>query len=220
MKPVKTLPGRSCQAALGLIIFTFGDYLAIQANIGLAPWDCLNIGLAGQIGLSYGQTSILVSLVILGIDLLLRERIGIGTILDTLVCGIFLDVFMALGLVPACTRFLPGAGLMLAGMVFMALGQWIYMRSALCCGPRDSLLVGVGKRLRKLPIGLVEILILLLACSLGFALGGKMGLGTLFTAFGLGLVMQLVFRLVRFEPRDVVHEDLIQTLRQTKLQKN
>ena len=79
----KTLFKNSLRAALGLIVFTLGDYMAIEANIGLSPWDCLSLGLAGQTGLSRGQATIAISLTVLAFDLLMKERIGIGTLLDT-----------------------------------------------------------------------------------------------------------------------------------------
>lgn len=211
-----SLMARAWKAVLGLVIFTLGNYMTIQANIGLAPWDCFSIGLSGHVGLTYGQTGILVSLLVLAVDLLLKERIGLGTILDTLVCGISLDVFLWLGLVPLQSSFWSGGVIMVAGMVLMAIGQAIYMSAGLCCGPRDSLLMGLGRRLKKVPIGYVEIMILVTVLAAGWLLGGKVGIGTLLSALGLGVTMNIVFRILRFEPRNIQQEDLLTTLKQLK----
>ena len=103
---------------------------------------------------------------------------------------------------------------MLAGFVFMALGMWIYMKAGQCCGPRDSLLVGVGKRLPKVPIGVVQIMLWAAVTLVGWLLGGPVGIGTLISAFGAGAVMQLVYNIIRFEPRDVVHRDVVAVTRE------
>lgn len=208
-----TLAARSWKATLGLIVFTFGDYLAIQANIGLAPWACFNIGLSHWVGLSYGQASILVSVLVLAVDLLLKEKIGLGTILDTLVCGICLDLFLWLNVAPLQSNPWAGAVMMTAGLFLMGAGQAVYMSAGLCCGPRDSLLMGVGKRLKRIPIGYVEVIILVSALTGGWLLGGKVGIGTLLSALGQGTAMHIVFRIARFEPRDVQQEDLLTTVR-------
>ncbi|MBQ9331538.1 MAG: hypothetical protein IJS11_01240, partial [Oscillospiraceae bacterium] len=84
---------------------------------------------------------------------------------------------------------------------------------AQCCGPRDALLVGLGKRLPKVPIGLVEVGLWAVVVLVGWLLGGPVGIGTLVSVLGAGLVMQLVCRIVRFEPRDVRHRDVIEVLR-------
>lgn len=204
---------KSIRASLGLILFTLGDYLVIQANVGLPPWDCLSIGLAQTVGLSRGQAAILVSVSVLAVDLLMRERIGVGTLLDTVICGVFLDLYTNAGLLPMQQALLPGLAALLAGMLIMAVGQYVYMAAGLCCGPRDSFLLGVGKRLRTLPIGAVEVLIMVCVLAGGWLLGGSVGIGTLISAAGLGLTMQLVFRAAHFEPRDVEQADLLAACR-------
>jgi uncharacterized membrane protein YczE len=105
---------------------------------------------------------------------------------------------------------------MLVGFVFMALGMWIYISAGQCCGPRDALLVGLGKRLPRLPIGLVGIMLWAVVLVAGWLLGGPVGIGTIISTFGAGLVMQLVYNAVGFEPRDIVHRDVFQVLREIR----
>ena len=206
---LKPLLLRSLQAACGLLAFAFGVYLTIQANIGLAPWDALGMAIAGLTGLSYGVVVVSISLLIVLMDLLLGERIGIGTLLDALLVGSSTDLFLQLGLIPEQSDPIVGVLLMVAGLFIMGFGQFVYMKAELCCGPRDILLVAIGKRLHKLPIGYVEILILVVVLAAGWALGGPIGLGTLLSAVGIGLAMHLVFTLLHFEPRSLTHESLI-----------
>lgn len=199
------------QIAAGLLVFSFGVHLTIFANIGLAPWDCLGMGIAKHTPLNYGLSMTCMAVAILGIDLLLKERIGFGTIIDALLTGNFVQMFNDLNPLPLNTDLWAGIGIMLTGFVFMALGMWIYMKGEQCCGPRDALLVGLGKRVPKMPIGLVEILLWAVVLLLGWLLGGPVGIGTLISTFGAGLVMQLVYQAVRFEPRNVRHQDVIST---------
>ena len=202
------------QITAGLLVFAFGVHLTIYANIGLAPWDCLGMGVAKHTPLNYGLAMTAIAVTVLAVDLLLRERIGFGTVIDALLTGNFVQMFNDLNPLPENGSLWLGIVIMLAGFVFMALGMWIYMRAGQCCGPRDSLLVGLGKRLRRLPIGAVEILLWAAVLLIGWLLGGPVGIGTLISTFGAGAVMQLVYHLIRFEPRDVRHRDVIEVVKE------
>ena len=209
----KTVILQWLRIVLGLLVFSFGVHLTIFANIGLAPWDCLGMGIAKRTPLNYGLSMTVMAVVILGVDLLMKERIGFGTVLDALLTGNFIQLFNDLNPFPLNERPLPGVGIMLAGFVFMAVGMMIYMRGEQGCGPRDSLLVGLGKRMPRVPIGIVEILLWGVVTLAGWLLGGPVGIGTLISVFGAGLVMQLVYSLLRFEPRELRHRDVIETVR-------
>ena len=84
---MRELLKKTLLAAIGLICFGAGVYLTIQANIGVAPWDALNLGLSKTFGILYGTASVGVSVILILIDLLLKEHIGIGTILDAVLVG-------------------------------------------------------------------------------------------------------------------------------------
>ena len=200
----------------GLLVFAFGVHLTIFANIGLAPWDCLGMGIAKHTPLNYGLAMTTMAVVILGIDFLLKEHIGFGTIIDALFTGNFVQLFNDLNPLAENRNVWLGILLMLAGFVFMALGMWIYMSQAHGCGPRDALLVGLGKRLANIPIGIVEILLWAVVLLIGFVLGGPVGIGTLISTFGAGLVMQMVYNLIRFEPRSIRHRNVLEITKQIK----
>ena len=198
---------------LGLLVFAFGVHLTIYANIGLAPWDCLGMGVSYHTPLNYGLSMTTIAVLILLIDLALRERIGFGTIIDALLTGNFVQMYNDLNPLPENRSLWLGVLVMLIGFVFMALGMLVYMKAAQGCGPRDSLLVGLGKRLPRLPIGVVEILLWSAVVLIGWLLGGPVGIGTLISTVGAGAVMQLVYYLLRFEPRDIRHRDVLEVLR-------
>lgn len=195
-------------AAVSLFVNGFGVYLTIQANIGAGPWDVLNLGLSGTLGILYGTASIAVSLTILVIDIILREPIGLAMFIDAVVVGKAVDFFNRIGAVPLCSSLWTGVPVMICGLVIMSLTMFTYMIASLGCGPRDTLLVGLTKRMKKLPIGAVSVTLLSLVTLAGWLLGGPVGVGTLICAFGTGPIMQAVFRLVRFDATRVRHQDL------------
>lgn len=196
------------QIAWGLLVFAFGVHLTIYANIGLAPWDCLGMGIARQTPLNYGLAMTMIAVLILIVDLLLKERIGYGTVIDALLTGNFVQMFNTLTPLPENESLLLGIVAMLIGFVFMALGMCIYMKAGQCCGPRDALLVGLGKRMPTVPIGAVQIILWGVVLLFGWILGGPVGIGTLIGTVGAGVVMQIVYHWIRFEPREIKHKSI------------
>ncbi len=171
------------------------------------------MGISYHTPLNYGLSMTAMAVIILIIDLCLHERIGCGTIIDALLTGNLVQMFNDLNPFPENGNLWLGIMFMLTGFAFMAVGMWIYMKAAQCCGPRDSLLVGIGKRLPKLPIGLVEILLWAAVLLIGWLLGGPVGIGTLISTFGAGAVMQVVYSAVHFDPRDVKHQSVTEVTR-------
>lgn len=216
MKPLTRILLEWLRIIAGLIVFSFGVHLTIFANIGLAPWDCLGMGIAKHTPLNYGMSMTLIAVTVLIIDILLKERIGFGTIIDAFLTGSFIQVFNYLNPFPENQNIWLGIGIMFAGFVFMALGMWIYMSSKQCCGPRDALLVGLGKRFKKIPIGIVEVMLWAVVLLIGYLLGGPVGIGTLISTFGAGLIMQLVYTIIKFEPRKLKHRDVFEVVRELK----
>ena len=200
-------------AAVSLFINGFGVYLTIHANIGAGPWDVLNLGLSKSLGILYGTASIAVSLTILGIDILLREPIGIAMFIDSFVVGKSVDFFNRIQIVPPCENPITGIAVMLLGLTIMAYTQYTYMIASLGCGPRDTLLVGLAKRVKRIPIGAVSIALLSTATLIGWLLGGPVGIGTLICAFATGPIMQIVFRTVRFDATVIRHQRLKDSIR-------
>ena len=195
---------------LGLLIFAFGVHLTIYANIGLAPWDSLGMGISYHTPLNYGLSMTVMAVLILFVDLCLHERIGYGTIIDALMTSNFIQIFNDINKFPENHNLWLGIIIMIIGFMFMALGMLIYMKAAQCCGPRDSLLVGLGKRMSKLPIGAVAFILWSVVLFFAWLLDGPIGIGTLISTFGAGAVMQFVYNLLHFEPREIIHRDVIE----------
>lgn len=193
------------KSAFGLFLFSFGVYLTIQADIGLAPWDCLSTGAASHIGLSYGIVHTGISILILLIDILLKEKIGYGTILDALLVGNYVDLIDRILSLPKCSSLPLSCIMVIVGLFIMGYGQYFYMSARQSCGPRDSLLIALGKRFPNTPIGVVQTVMVGVALFMGWLLGGPVGIGTIISVFGMGTALQIVCKVMHFEPREVHH---------------
>ena len=195
-------------AIVSLFINGFGIHLTMRANIGASPWDVFNLGLSNTFGILYGTASISVSMAILMIDILLKEPIGIAMFIDAIVVGKSVDFFNFIDIIPTPTNIAGSVLMMIIGLFIMGYTQLFYMRSSLGCGPRDSLLIGLKKRLTKLPIGVVSIAILSTATLIGHLLGGPVGVGTIICALCAGPIMQLAFNSLKFDATKVSHQNL------------
>ena len=205
---------RTTRLIFGLFLFGLGSFLTIRANIGLAPWDALSMGLSYLTGLSYGGAVALSGLFIAGIDLLCKEKIGFGTLLNALLIGTFVDIIAWLKLVPMMQSFWTGLPMLLLGLFIISLGSYFYIGAGLGCGPRDALMVAMCKRMNRVPVGVVRSGVEGAALLTGWLLGAKVGIGTVISMLGIGFMIQLTFKLLRFDVKGMVHEDVIDTRRE------
>ena len=196
---------------IGLLIYSFGVYLTIYANIGLAPWDCLGMGIAKRTPLNYGSSMVLIGVCAIIVQLILREPIGFATLFDALLTGNIVQFLCDISPYSDNHSLWLGIAYMLFGFLFIALGMYVYMKAEQGCGPKDGLLIAIGKRLPKIPIGVVEILLLAVVTLLGWLLGGTVGIGTLISTFGAGAVMHLFYTAIHFEPRELRHRSIKDT---------
>ena len=200
----------------GLAVYSFGVHLTIAANIGLAPWDCLGMGIAKHTPLDYGSSMVLIGVCAIVIQLILQERIGFATLFDALITGRLTQFFIDISPYPENHSLWLGIIFMLFGFLFIALGMYVYMKAEMGCGPKDGLLIAIGKKLPKIPIGMVGIFLLSVVTVTGWMLGGSVGIGTFLSIFGAGFVMHIFYDAIRFEPRKLKHKSLSETFRLMK----
>ena len=192
----------------GLFFYSLGIVITIKANIGYAPWDVFHVGIANTVGLSIGTVSITVGLVIVIIVSILKEKIGLGTIMNMILIGVFIDIIF-----PhiALAKNLPiGLTMLIGGLFIISLGSYFYIKAAFGAGPRDSLMVVLARR-TKLPVGLCRCILEISVTIIGWFLGGMIGIGTVISAFAIGFFIQLTFKALRFNVTAVKHENLRDT---------
>jgi len=177
---------RLVQLLGGLSLYGISMAMLVRANLGLDPWDVLHQGLAPRMDLSFGQTVNLVGLVVLVLWWPLRQRPGLGTVLNIVVIGTVTDI--ALALMPAPEAHAPRIALLGFGIVLNGVAGGAYIGAGLGPGPRDGLMTGLCQRLR-LPIKLVRTAIELAALGIGWMLGGTVGFGTILYAISIGWVV-------------------------------
>ncbi len=198
-------------SALTMFFIGFGIYLQIEADIGFPSWNALNQGFSIVFPITYGTASILIGLSVVFVDLAMKEPIGMGTIIDAICVGLGTDFFSMLDPVPEVNSFFVKLILFIASLFILSIGQYFYMITGLSCGPRDAFLVAVGKRCKKLSIGTVNNIISVAVLTVSWFMGATIGIGTVISVFGMGIIMDITFKALRFEPRNVKHEDISAT---------
>jgi len=196
----------------GLFICSLGIVMTMKANIGFAPYDVLHKGIANTIGISIGSASILIGLIICIISIFLGEKLGLGTILDMILIGILIDLFLSLNFIPQMNGYLSGIALMITGLFAIAFGAYFHISSGYCAGPRDNLMVAIERK-THLAVGFCRGILEACSVLIGWILGGPVGIGTILYAFGISLCIQIVFSLMKFDPTKVEHETFHTTLR-------
>jgi len=202
---------RLSRLLLGLFLYALGIVMTMKAHLGYAPWEVFHAGKA--VGITIGNISIITGLLIVLAAFALGEKLGLGTLLNMVLIGVFMDMLLRLGWVAPMTHWWLGLPLLLAGLFVIALGSYFYIGSGFGAGPRDSLMVALTRR-TGLAVGVCRSSIELAAVISGWLLGGMVGVGTVLAAFAIGPVLQLTFRRLGFEVAKVQHETLDQTLRQ------
>lgn len=203
---------RVSKLILGLLLFALGIVLTIKGNLGYAPWDVFHWGIGNVIHTTIGNVSILVGILIGVIVTLLGEKLGLGTILNMVLIGVFINLLLPSKLIPVVNGLIPGIIFVILGLFVIAFGSYFYIKSGFGAGPRDSLMVAI-KRKTKLPVGICRVLVEGTVFLIGLLLGGPVGIGTLISAFGIGFCVQIVFSWMRFEVTSVKHENFGETLR-------
>ena len=172
----------------GLTLFGLGEGLLIVSTAGASPWSVLAQGIYLNVGFSVGVITILISAGVLILWIPLNQKLGIGTILNAIIIGLMIDV--CIKFVPTPENYISQLSLALIAVLTVGLGGGIYLVANLGSGPRDGLMIGLQKK-TNLPIAAVRAFLEITVMSIGWYLGGTVGVGTLLFAFGIGPAVAL-----------------------------
>jgi uncharacterized membrane protein YczE len=196
--PEDRRPSRLLRLVGGLFLCGTGIAAMILSGLGLSPWDVLHQGIAIHTGLAVGTVTIMLGVVVLMVWIPLRERPGMGTVVNAVLVGLVVNAWLA--------RFAPPDDttlriiLMLAGTPLLALGVGLYIGAGLGPGPRDGLMTGMARRGH--PVWMVRGGIELTALAGGWLLGGTVGVGTVVSVAAIGPLVHLsVDRFGRWDHR-------------------
>ena len=173
---------------LGLTLFGLGEGLLIVSASGASPWSVLAQGISLNVNFSIGTITIFISIGVLILWIPLNQKPGIGTILNALIIALMIDI--CIKFVPTPENYISQLILAIISVITVGLGGGIYLVANLGAGPRDGLMVGLQKK-TNLPIAVVRAFLEISVVSIGWYLGGTVGVGTLLFAFGIGPAVAL-----------------------------
>jgi uncharacterized membrane protein YczE len=181
---------------LGLFIFGLALALMVKAQVGVPPWDVLGQGIAKTFGISFGQATIVVSAIVLLAWIPLKVKPGVGSVLNALCIGIFVDFWLPY--IPEFENYWTNLLMFLLGMATVAFATGLYISAKLGSGPRDGLMIGTHRALGW-PLWLVRTIYEGTVLTIGFLLGGQVREGTLIFAVCIGYLMQSAMKFFRVQ---------------------
>ena len=177
----------------GLMMFGLGEGLLIVSFTGASPWSVLAQGISLNVNLSIGTITLLISIAVLILWIPLGQKPGMGTIFNALIIAFMID--LCIKFVPTPSNYFNQLILAVVSVMMVGIGGGIYLVSNLGAGPRDGLMIGLQK-VTNLPVAAVRAFLEISGVSIGWSLGGTVGVGTLLFAFGIGPCVALGLFLV------------------------
>lgn len=198
-KQSRRLTRRIVQLLIGLFGFGIGVSMLLLANLGAASWDVLTQGIIRFVPLTFGTVTIITSVIVLLLWIPLRQRLGIGTVLNALLVGFFIDIGLAV--LPEPEGFWWQLLVLLLGILIIGISSGLYLGARLGPGPRDGLMTGLHAH-TGWPIWAVRTGLEVSVVAIGWALGGTVGLGTILFALLIGPLCQLFMPIFEVRPAD------------------
>jgi uncharacterized membrane protein YczE len=188
MSPRLIMSRRVAQLLFGLVLYGVAEAMMVQAHIGVAPWDVLTLGLAKQTGLPFGLLTNLIGLVVLLFWIPIRQKPGLGTVLNVLIIGP--SAQLGLAVIPILTVLWLQILFFVVGLALLAIATGLYIGARFGPGPRDGLMTGVHRR-TGWKIWIVRSGIEVTVLLIGWALGGDFGVGTIAFALLIGPLVNI-----------------------------
>jgi uncharacterized membrane protein YczE len=196
--PKRSIAKRLLRLCLGLYLYGWGLALLIHAQIGVPPWDVLSQGLQSRLGITFGEAAILTSVAVLLLWIPLKQRVGVGTVLNGISIGPGADLVMPL--LPKLDGFGQQLLCLAVGLLVVAIAAGLYISAELGAGPRDGLMVGLT-RVSNRPFWVIRTLGEGTVLLTGWLLGGNAGVGTAIFAVSIGHMMQTSMKFFGFDPK-------------------
>lgn len=200
----KKLPLKLLQLFLGFFLVGLGVIFMRYSNLGLNPWGTFHDGVSKLSGLRFGTITQFTGLTIVVVSMMLKIYPGVGTILNMYFCGFFINLIDDSNLLSSPDTLIFKFVFLILGICVLAIGIYTYISVGLGAGPRDGLMLGLVKKTGA-SVSKIRTIIEFAALSIGFLLGGTVGLGTVISAFGIGYAIQTVFKWKQYDSKAVKH---------------
>ena len=200
---------RFIRLLISMPVFAFGATLSIQSGIGVNAWDTFALGITNVLPIQYGTVVLLTGIFVLFIDIILKQPIGFGTLLD--IIGKTTDLFLSFEFIPQITSLPLAIILLITSLFIQSFGVYLYTSAGLSVGPRDAMLIAIAKKSNHMSIGTIKAIIEISVFIIGFMLGAPVGIGTLICVFGIGFILQFTLKIFHLDLRKVKQESLLET---------
>lgn len=194
----------------GLIVCAFGLSFIIHSGLGYDSWNVFHHGLTLILPIHLGQASVLVSIVMIVSAIILGEPLGLGTVLNGLTVGNTVQFIIDSQILKVQDTLISGLSYLFIGMIILGIGSYFYMKPGLGSGPRDSFTVALAKK-TGIDMGYMKSIIEIIAVIVGILLKGSFGIGTVIVAIFSGIILQIIFNILKFDPKKVEHENIKET---------
>lgn len=179
---------RLLQLYISLVLYGVSTALFVHANLGADPWDVFHLGVAKQLGISFGTVIILTGAAVLLLWIPIRQMPGLGTVSNVIVLGLAADATLAV--LPPLESMVARSALLVGAIVLNAIATGMYIGAGFGPGPRDGLMTGLHAR-TGWSLRVIRTAIELSVLLIGWLLGGKFGVGTVIYALSIGPLIQL-----------------------------
>lgn len=200
----------------GYVLTALSVVVMVNSNVGLSPWDVLHQGLSKTVGITMGQASMIVGIIVIIASVILGENLGWGTIGNIFIPGILIDIINNMNIIPVTHSLFLGIIMVLIGLLIMAMATVLYLIPALGCGPRDGLMIALHKKTGK-SIGILRAIMEIGAVVVGYFLGGTFGIGTIISAFCFGYILEVFFKTFKYDAKNVEHKMIFSDLKKEKV---
>lgn len=190
---------------IGFAVCALGVVFLLNSGTGVSPWDVLATGISNTFGMTVGQAVIVVSVLLVVIEVIAGTSVGIGTLLNMVMIGIYIDWLLNFGIIVQPGPYGLKLLYILVGTIILNFGIWLYMSQGLGSGPRDGLMVVMAKRMGK-SVGFTKVMNEVVAVIIGYLLGGNFGVGTVLIALFSGPILKKQFDMLSFDAKQVEHE--------------
>ncbi|GAA0422623.1 MAG: YczE/YyaS/YitT family protein [Bacillota bacterium] len=202
---------------VGLALFSLGISISINVqHLGIHPWDVLNVALYEKVGLSIGSWTIIISALLIIISWFLdKSYIKLGTFLNGVLVGVFVDIYLYLDFLPVATYTWIDYLIIIVGIVIMGIGGGVYNAAGVGSGPRDGFMLSISDKLDA-SVGKVRIITECLVLIIGLILGGPVFLFTFIFTFIQSPIFQYIYGRLREEITRLEHNNQNKHLPKTR----
>lgn len=191
---------KSIYLILSFAIYAYGVIQVKALDLGMAPWETFALGVNNKTGIDFGKVTQGVGFIIIIISIFIKIYPGIGTILNMIFIGFFADLISKFNIVLMPQNYLLKILILFYGIIIMNIGVYNYLRFEIGAGPRDGLMLGLVK-ITDLDVKYIKTAIEVLVLLIGYLLGGRVGVGTLISAFSGGYVLNKIFKWKNFDSK-------------------